>query len=153
MGIEWSKALIGLFLMVSGMFAPAEPAKTVVTNTGQPEHVVDNPESLPESTPEVIKLKITVTGYSSSPDETDSDPHITASGKWVRDGIVATNLLPFGTKVRIPEEFGDKVFVVEDRMHSRFSNRIDVWFPSKNEARSFGKKNLEVEILPDELES
>ena len=149
MHIEIGRALIGLFLMISGLATLSGPAEPVVENNA----AVDNEGTTAEATPEVIKLEITVTGYSSSIDETDGDPFTTASGKGVRDGIVATNLLPFGTKVRIPEEFGDKVFVVEDRMHRRFPNRIDIWFPSKSEAREFGKKNLEIEILPDEVES
>ena len=148
MHIEIGRALIGLFLMISGLTMVPGPAEPVVESS----IAVDNEDANAE-TADVIKLEITVTGYSSSYDETDADPFTTASGKGVRDGIVATNLLPFGTRVRIPEEFGDKVFVVEDRMHRRFSNRIDVWFPSKSEAREFGKKNLEIEILPDEFES
>jgi len=44
----------------------------------------------------------------------------------VRDGVIATNILPFGTKVRIPEIFGDKVFVVEDRMARKHADRVDI---------------------------
>ena len=40
--------------------------------------------------------RVWLTAYSSSVDETDDTPFITASGKHVRDGIVATNFLPFG---------------------------------------------------------
>ena len=149
MHIELGRALIGLFLMISGLTAATSPTEPATESTV----VVDNESTTAEAAPEVIKLEITVTGYSSSIDETDGDPFTTASGKSVRDGIVATNLLPFGTRVRIPEEFGDKVFVVEDRMHRRFPNRLDIWFPSKNEAWDFGKKNLEIEILPDDYES
>ena len=88
-----------------------------------------------------------VTAYSSSEDETDSTPFITASGTRTRDGIVATNIFPMGTQVRIPELFGDKVFVVEDRMHRRFTDRIDVWMPSKWQALKFGKRAPAVEIV------
>ena len=84
------------------------------------------------------KLDLWVTAYSSTPEETDDTPFTTASGTTVRDGIVATNLLPFGTKVKIPEFFGDKVFVVEDRMHQRKTNNLDVWMGSKKEALRFG---------------
>ena len=68
------------------------------------------------------KIKMTITAYSSTPEQTDSTPFVTASGSMVRDGIVANNLLSFGTKVKIPELYGDKVFVVEDRMHSKKGN-------------------------------
>ena len=149
MHIELGRALVGLFLMVGVALGEDTKQKPAVIGGV----AVDNQATEEAAAPEVVKIELTVTGYSSSPDETDEDPFTTASGKSVRDGIVATNLLPFGTKVRIPEEFGDKVFVVEDRMHRRFSNRIDVWFPSKSEAKVFGKKNLEIEILPEEVES
>jgi len=46
----------------------------------------------------IRKIKVVVTAYSSSPWETDENPHITASGTWVREGVIANNLLPFGTK-------------------------------------------------------
>ena len=93
---------------------------------------------------EVRKLK--VTAYSSSPDETDDTPNITAMGSETRNGVIAANFLPFGAKVRIPKLFGDTVFTVEDRMHQRFQDRLDVWFPTKAEAKRFGLQSTEVEI-------
>ena len=30
--------------------------------------------------------------------------------------------------------FGDKVFVVEDRMNKRYWHRVDVWMPTRQEA-------------------
>src|SRR3989338_9520428 len=75
--------------------------------------------------------RVVATAYSSTPDQTDSTPFITANGTYVFDGLVAANFLPFHTKIKIPEMFGDKVFTVEDRMHPRFSDRIDVWFPNR----------------------
>jgi 3D (Asp-Asp-Asp) domain-containing protein len=91
--------------------------------------------------------KTTVTAYSSSVDETDDTPFTTASGERVRDGIVAANFLPFGTKIRIPEIFGDKIFVVKDRMASRHAEKVDIWFETKELAKAFGRKNLIVEVL------
>ncbi len=98
----------------------------------------------------VVKVYETfVTAYSSSVDETDSTPFITASGKRVRDGIVAANFLPMGTKIRIPEIFGNKVFVVEDRMARRHAEKVDIWFPTKQEAKTFGRKKLQIEVIED----
>jgi len=93
------------------------------------------------------RFLVHVTAYSSSVDETDSTPYVTASGTRARDGVIAANFFPLGTRVKIPELFGDKVFVVEDRMHNRFTDRIDVWMPSKWSALHFGKKQAEVEIV------
>jgi len=94
------------------------------------------------------KIGVVVTAYSSTPWETDVDPYITAAGTWVRDGIIANNYLPLGTKVRIPELYGEKVFVVEDRMSWKKGNyHIDIWFPSYWEALSFGAKRTYIEVL------
>lgn len=106
------------------------------------------PLSSPASPERVIsKLGVIITAYSSTPDQTDDTPFITASGKHVRDGIVATNLLPLGTKIKIPEIYGSKIFVVEDRMHPRMHDRIDIWFSSYSEAKKFGIKRTYIEIL------
>ena len=94
------------------------------------------------------KLRVIVTAYSSSILETQGDPFITASGSQVRDGIVANNLLSFGTEIRLPEIFEDKIFVVEDRMHWRKGYyHVDIWFPSRQAALAFGSKLTEMEIL------
>ena len=94
------------------------------------------------------KLNVVITAYSSTIQETDDTPFLTANGSYVRDGIVANNLLPFGTKVKIPAIYGDKVFSVEDRMHQRLGgDHFDIWFPSQSQAREFGVKYTYVEVL------
>lgn len=96
----------------------------------------------------VRRMRVVVTGYSSTPWETDDDPYITAAGTWVRDGVVANNFLPIGTKIQIPELFGDKIFVVEDRMSWKKGNyQIDIWFPDYWQALNFGTKTTYIEIL------
>ncbi len=92
-------------------------------------------------------IKIIITAYSSSPDETDDTPFITASGTFVRKGVVAANFLPIGTKIKLPDVFGDQIFIVEDRMHPRFSDRVDIWFDNKSTAKRFGKQLSRVEVL------
>ncbi len=98
-------------------------------------------------TPEVSSMEVVITAYSSTPGQTDATPFITASGSYVRSGVVAANFLPFGTKIKLPEIFGDKIFTVEDRMHEDYNDRVDIWFPSKTEAIKFGSKISEIEIL------
>jgi len=88
-----------------------------------------------------------ITGYSSTPDQTDSSPFITASGSHVRPGVAASNWLPLGAKIQIPEIFGDRVFVIEDRMNARYTNRVDIWFPDRDSALLFGKNYTKVVIL------
>lgn len=98
--------------------------------------------------PEIIvkeKRLVTVTAYSSTVDQTDSTPFITANGTHVHDGTIAANFLKFGTKVRFPSIYADKIFIVEDRMKSNV--KMDIWFPSRQEAKNFGVKRVYVEVL------
>jgi 3D (Asp-Asp-Asp) domain-containing protein len=146
-----------------GAFFPwafrASPVKSDLTEISIPENldklaVIEGNSLLPLSQPanpepEIIqKIPVVITAYSSSPWETDSSPYLTAAGTWVRKGIVANNKFPFGTKIRIPEIYGDKIFVVEDRMNRRKSNyHIDIWFPHYWQALNFGVKRTYIEVL------
>lgn len=114
-------------------------------------NAIDDPNK--RSVKEVLYVELT--GYSSEVRQTNSQPFITASGHKVKDGIVAANFLEFGTKLRIPAYFGDKVFTVKDRMNSRFSypknssydGYVDIWFSSRRQAVNFGRVKAEIEIL------
>lgn len=97
------------------------------------------------SKPAVIRTVITA--YTSSREETDDTPFITASGSYARYGIVAANFLPLGTKIRLPKIFGEQIFIVEDRLHTRYNNRVDIWLSNKVQAINFGLKVSEIEIL------
>jgi len=92
-------------------------------------------------------MQISVTAYSSTPDQTSGDPFTTASGTKVRDGVIAANFLPIGTKVRFPEYFGNKIFTVEDRMHARYWYKADIWMASREEAKNWGNRYITIEIL------
>lgn len=94
---------------------------------------------------------LTVTAYSSTPDQTDGTPYTTGWITPVRDGVVAANFLPLGTRVRFPDYFGNKIFVVEDRMNVRYRYRADVWMRSRAQAKQFGLKYLRLEILAGRL--
>lgn len=109
---------------------------------------VTNPSESKTKTKKTIKTyTVSASAYSSSVDETDDTPFITAAGTYVRDGIVAANFLPMGTAIKIPAIYGNKIFVVEDRMNSRYQNNVDLWFPSKELAKQFGRKTIKIEIV------
>jgi 3D (Asp-Asp-Asp) domain-containing protein len=91
--------------------------------------------------------KVAATAYTSVPEQTDDSPFITASGTYARDGVIAANFLPLGTAIKIPELFGDKLFVVEDRMHPRNNGKIDIWLPTIEEAKRFGTKIVKIVVL------
>lgn len=115
-----------------------------------------NAVSTPEEPPSIAAVvnapahktyEVSVSAYSSSVDETDSTPFITAWGTRTRDGVIAANFLPLGTKVQLPELYGDKIFTVEDRMNRRFSDSVDVWMPSKSNAIVFGRQTSRIVVL------
>jgi 3D (Asp-Asp-Asp) domain-containing protein len=81
---------------------------------------------------------VTLTTYSASVGETDSTPHITASGFKIdttnpkKHRIIAVSRdlkkkWPFGTKVRIKSAGKyNGVYTVKDVMNKRYKNRIDI---------------------------
>ncbi len=127
---------------------PISPATQPATASSGVSRVA--PQNRPEAkwaVEEVMHLKITA--YASVPAETKSygSPFVTADGSYVHDGVVATNLLPFGTKVMIPALFGTKVFTVDDRMSSKLMNNMDIWMQTEGKAIFFGVHYANVVVL------
>jgi 3D (Asp-Asp-Asp) domain-containing protein len=91
---------------------------------------------------------VTATAYNSMESQCDSTPWITASGSRCREGVIAANFLPFGTKVLI-EGFPNQIFVVEDRMNRRYRHRIDIWFRYYKDAIKFGRREIRYHILEE----
>ena len=106
------------------------------------------PEIVPQPEPEVVYA--IVTAYTSSVDETDDTPFITASGQTTRRGIVACPAkYPFGTVI----EFEGERYECQDRMNLRYreDSHFDVWVETKSEAWEWGKKQGEIVVLADEI--
>ena len=139
------------FITSSTLYTPAIFEAPRFEKESLPTLASQNPATLTIKKPVKYVVRNThkmwVTAYTSRPEETDSTPFITASGSYVHNGIVATNALPIGTLIRIPEHFGDRIFRVEDRMNARYTNNIDVWFEGLKDARKFGKKYTTIEVL------
>lgn len=86
-----------------------------------------------------------VSAYTNSPDETDADNMITASGKVAEGNIVACpSRFNFGTKV----EINGKIYVCEDRMNARYrdGDYFDILVETKEEAYNWGRRTVEVSI-------
>ena len=93
-----------------------------------------------------VVLVAEVSAYTSSIDETDDTPFITASGTETRHGVLACPArLKFGTQIEIE----GRIYFCEDRMAERYANQevYDVWMPSKELAREWGRRNLKIKIL------
>lgn len=106
------------------------------------------------STPD-YKVKSTsvhvMTAYNSEVGQTDNSPCITANGfdvcKHGQEDTIAANFLKFGTKVKIPELYGDRIFVVRDRMNAKHPNRVDIWMKDRSSAMKFGVKTAKIQVL------
>jgi len=132
------------------------PVPVLASETSQKALSNDN-SSIPGRLPENLPAKArkvsyhTLTAYNSEAAQCDNTPCVTANGFNVcehgKEDTIAANFLKFGTRVRIPELFGDRVFIVRDRMNQRYTDRIDIWMVEKQDARKFGVKVAKVEVL------
>jgi 3D (Asp-Asp-Asp) domain-containing protein len=107
------------------------------------------------------------TAYNSLAAQTDRTPHITATGARTRFGVVALSRdllrqIPYGSQVRITDlgqwgsgknrgqyngTLSEMLFVVEDTMHQRKRQQIDVWFPSYRAAVRWGVRQVRLEVV------
>jgi 3D (Asp-Asp-Asp) domain-containing protein len=108
------------------------------------------------------------TAYNSHASQTDSSPTVTATGATTTFGIIAVSRdllgdeIPYGSLVRIrdlgnyrsgrgaghyQDLLSDTLFIVEDTMHPRKAEQIDVWFPSLSQALNWGVRRVEVEVV------
>jgi 3D (Asp-Asp-Asp) domain-containing protein len=156
MSRKWIKALVALAILAYPVTIQADAAKLPVSPAALP--IASITTTAPETATTAsnaqapaINMADTqlawITAYTSDPDQTSDHPLITASGNMVRDGIVADNTLPFGTKIEIPSLFGNKVFVVEDRTNQKFSGRVDIWMPTDAKAVAFGIEHAQIVVL------
>jgi len=84
-----------------------------------------------------------VTGYSSTVDQTDSTPYLTAHQTAVRDGIVACPRdVPFHTEIVIQ----GRTYACEDRMSLANDGKYDIWMASREEAIAWGRQEIIVKI-------
>jgi len=151
---KWYLLIFSILIGISGI-ATAEIDTGLTDQSSLDLQIVQGTTLLPLTCPPTHKememlesREVIVTAYSSTEWETQGDPFITASGKRVEDGIIANNLLPFGTEIKLPEIFGDKIFTVQDRMHFRkIDSHFDVWFPSHKQALNFGAQASSIEIV------
>jgi 3D (Asp-Asp-Asp) domain-containing protein len=120
----------------------------------------------PDPNPSLI---LKATGYNSAVNQTDTTPFTTATGARTRWGIIAVSRdlleqsIPYGSLVRIHDLGGyrngrghgrfqglldeQRLFIVEDTMHRRKRQQIDVWFPEYQQAMQWGVRKVEVEVV------
>ena len=114
-------------------------------------------EASPDANTSTSTLKVirssshVITAYNSEVGQTDDSPCITANGfnvcKHGEEDTIAANFLKFGTKVQIPELFGDRIFIVRDRMNRKHPNRVDIWMLERQDALKFGVKVATIKVV------
>ena len=100
------------------------------------------------------KLNVTATAYNSVSAQTDSSPSIAAWGDRLKPGMkaiaVSRDLLKMGlkrgSKVKISGLPGE--YVVLDKMHHRWSRKIDIYM-GKNvrAAKNWGKRRVTITVI------
>lgn len=138
---------------VLGNVLPAEErVELSFDGSATPELLVPS-HSLP-STLGLRQVEMEVTAYCACPKCCGPNARgITASGKPVayNDGrFVAadTRLLPFGTRLLVPGYHDGIPVEVIDRGGAIKGNKLDVYFPTHEQARQWGRRKVMVTILP-----
>jgi len=137
--------LLALLLPVVTMMTIRNIKAYWVDHIAEVGKMVEVRNVLPEN--ENKRLMMTVTGYSSIEGCNDSEC-IMANGKRAYVGAVAC---PRSWKQGTVVRFENREYECLDRLSMKYDNRIDVFFGYGNEAfkeaRKFGKRSLEVEIV------
>jgi 3D (Asp-Asp-Asp) domain-containing protein len=109
------------------------------------------PPSAASREPAERSLVVTATAYNSHPDQTEDEPQVAAWGDWIAPGMkviaVSRDLIELGldhqTPVKIDGFPGE--YVVLDKMHPRWSKRIDIYMGDDVEAaRQWGARKVEI---------
>jgi 3D (Asp-Asp-Asp) domain-containing protein len=162
-----------VFALITAFSAPRElPVPLAIVPVAvlleEPRLVVDHLRPVLGPSPNPV-LTVRATAYNSLETQTNSQPFITATGARTRWGIVAVSRdllqtsLPYGSLVRLVDlgQFhtgrgagtyqalldGTGTFIVEDTMHPRKTNQIDVWFQDYPSAVNWGVRQMRVELV------
>lgn len=95
---------------------------------------------------------VTASAYNSLEYQTSSNPHITAFGDSLKPGLkyiaVSRDLLSAGLKHNTPVKIEglEGIYLVKDKMHSRWKNHIDVYMGiDVNAAKQWGRKKVSID--------
>ena len=98
----------------------------------------------------VVTILCEVSAYSPTVAETDGNPFITASGKWVYVGGIAADpkVLPLGSRVIIPNYNNGEACTVVDTGSYIKGNRLDVFLWKTEDAIHWGRRRgVKVQVL------
>lgn len=97
---------------------------------------------------------VTATAYNSVHNQTENDPRITAWGDTLKPGMkaiaVSRDLVRMGLdhNSRVKIEGFDSIYLVKDKMHHRWRNRIDIYMGEDvRRALKFGRKKINMAYI------
>jgi 3D (Asp-Asp-Asp) domain-containing protein len=154
-GTKIAISLVAIFNMIGALVAPTIANASFFDFAFSSSSAKEVSFPVAEGRQPARTMWVVVTAYSSTVDQCDDTPCITANGydlctnyeKYAIADTVAANFLRMGETVRFPDLYGDKVFTVRDRMNARYGNgRLDIWMPTREMAKNFGVKRIKMEI-------
>jgi 3D (Asp-Asp-Asp) domain-containing protein len=101
-------------------------------------------------------MEVVATAYSSEVQQTNSQPNLAAWGDILKPGTKAIAVsrdlltlgLNYGTEVEIEGLSG--TWIVMDKMHARWENRVDIYMGMDSDAaREWGKKRVLIQWNPE----
>ena len=111
-------------------------------------------ESAGEENADWVTHCVTATAYNSVESQTQNNPRITAWGDTLKPGMnavaVSRDLIKLGLdhNAKIKIEGFDSIFLVKDKMHYRWRNRIDIYMGNNvTKAKKFGRKKINISYV------
>jgi 3D (Asp-Asp-Asp) domain-containing protein len=96
-------------------------------------------------------LTVTATAYNSVKSQTNSNPNVAAWGDTLKPGMkciaVSKDLIKKGLKRNTPVKIEgfEGIYLVKDKMHSRWENRIDIYMGEDVQiAKEWGRKKVKI---------
>ena len=110
--------------------------------------------SLPSYAGSIKTLQVTASAYNSVRAQTNHQPNLTAWGVRLKPGMKAVAIsrdllqkgFKKGTRIKIQGLTGE--YIVLDKMHRRWRNKIDIYMGNDvKAARKWGKRTVTIQIL------
>lgn len=104
-------------------------------------------------------ITVTASAYNSLKMQGEGNPKVTAWGDTLSPEVqsiaVSRDLIRRGLKYKTPVKIEgfDGVFIVNDKMHPRWRNKIDIYMgQDKQKARNWGRRKIEISFPGEEKE-
>jgi len=148
----WTLVAFLLFITALSLFYKNDKVNSILSGL-RGEESLEKEEIVIRKVREIMEVEwyyFIASGYSAN-DPVQGTNNITATGKEIKEGMVAVDpkVIPMGTKIEI-KDMG--IFIAEDTGGKIKGNRIDIYFDTKKEAKEFSRKGIWVRIIDNSYE-